>query len=228
MRKKICASLGMVIGIGLLAGCGTSFDADTSTLYIDDKGRVTALDVEEFDQDYYDETELGNYVQAAVDEYAKEHGKNAVKVEDLTVDGSMAKLRMQYKSVEDYANFNGIEVCQGKVVATLAAGYTYDGDFVKVSEGKVTGAATKQEIYQDEENLKAVIIRANTDVKVDGEICYVSSENVKLTGTDSVSIREGYFALDQGDSESVMSTELAETADEGSFETDVYTYIIYK
>ena len=29
-------------------------------------------------------------------------------------------------------------------------------------------------------------------MKVDGTICYVSSENVKLTGTDSVSIRDGY------------------------------------
>ena len=28
------------------------------------------------------------------------------------------------------------------------------------------------------------IIRANTDVKVDGEICYVSCQNVKLTGKD--------------------------------------------
>lgn len=227
MRKKMCASLGMVIGLGLLAGCGTSFDANNSTLYIDDKGRVTALDVEEFDQDYYDETELGSYVQKAVDEYAKEHGKNAVKVEDLTVEGTTAKLQMKYKSVEDYANFNGIELCQGKVVATLAAGYTYDGDFVKVSDGKVTGNATKQEIYQDED-LKAVIIRANTDVKVDGEICYVSSENVKLTGTDSVSIREGYSLSNQESNESVMSTELTETPDEGAFETDVYTYIIYK
>ena len=53
-------------------------------------------------------------------------------------------------------------------------------------------AATKQDIYS-EDDLKVAIIRANTDVKVDGEICYVSCQNVKLTGTDSVSIRDGYY-----------------------------------
>ena len=40
------------------------------------------------------------------------------------------------------------------------------------------GAATKQDIYS-EDDLKVAIIRANTDVKVDGEICYVSCLNVE-------------------------------------------------
>lgn len=77
---------------------------------------------------------------------------------------------------------------------------------MKVEEGKAAGTATKQEIYQGE-GLKAVVIRANMDVKVDGDICYVSNGNVSLTGTDSVSIRE------EGND---------------AFETDTYTYIIYK
>ena len=50
-----------------------------------------------------------------------------------------------------------------------------------MEDGKVTGTATKEEIYSGED-LKVVIIKANRDVKVDGTICYVSSENVKLTG----------------------------------------------
>ena len=92
--------------------------------------------------------------------------------------------------------------------------------------------------------MKAVIIKANRDVKVDGTICYVSSENVKLTGNDSVSIREGY-SLNGADSENVNhetesvggTSEISDTdvnddtvyvKDNGAFETDVYTYIIYK
>ena len=101
------------------------------------------------------------------------------------------------------------------------------------------------------------IIRANTDVKVDGEICYVSCQNVKLTGTDSVSIRDGYYLETGGvtadcgcdragehrhraasgnrtggnDRETVHTddTEQTEsTSGDGSFETDVYTFIVYK
>ena len=81
---------------------------------------------------------------------------------------------------------------------------------------------------------------------MDGTICYVSSENVKLTGTDSVSIRDGYSLNSDNDSEENVSgetenvggsTEVSDTdvnddttyvKDDGAFETDVYTYIIYK
>lgn len=234
MKRFICASLCVMLCAGLLAGCGVSLESDSSMVYVDSKGKVSALEVEGLDKDYYDAEELETYVNDVVDEYTSEHGKGTVKVEDLTVDGQTAKLRMKYKTTEDYTNFNGIELNAGKVVATLAAGYTYDASFVKVEDGKVTGSATKQEIYQ-EEGLKAVIIRANTDVKVDGEICYVSTENVKLTGADSVSIREGYSleetsgeAVVETGTEEMMETELAEPFSDGAFETDVYTYIIYK
>ena len=102
-----------------------------------------------------------------------------------------------------------------------------------------------EEIYSGDD-LKAVIIKANRDVKVDGTICYVSTENVKLTGADSVSIRDGYSLNsdnvsdenDSGGTENVGgSTEISDTdvnddtayvKDDGAFETDVYTYIIYK
>ena len=94
-------------------------------------------------------------------------------------------------------------------------------------------------------------MKANRDVNVDGTFCYVSSENVKLTGTDSVSIRDGYSlnsgsTADESDSDENIadgtesiggSTEVSDTdvnddttyvKDDGAFETDVYTYIIYK
>lgn len=206
MKKSLCAGLCAVLCTGLLTGCGEKLESDTSVLYVSNKGEVTAIEVENFEENYYDAEELEKYVSDAAEKYHETHGKDSVKIEELTVDGNTAKLTMKYKTTEDYTNFNGIELYQGKVVETLAAGYTYEGDFVKVEEGKAAGTATKQEIYQGE-GLKAVVIRANMDVKVDGDICYVSNGNVSLTGTDSVSIRE------EGND---------------AFETDAYTYIIYK
>lgn len=225
-------------------------------MYVGKKGVIESLDVESLDQSYYDETELKSYVDAEVKDYTAEHGKNAVEVESLKVEDGVAKLKMKYKTPEDYTAFNGIELYQGKVVASLAAGYVYDGEFARVEEGKVVGAATKQDIYS-EDDLKVAIIRANTDVKVDGEICYVSCQNVKLTGTDSVSIRDGYYletgsvtaAVDVTGQENTGTEQLPGTeqmemtgepvnaddteqteaaAGDGSFETDVYTFIVYK
>ena len=64
-------------------------------------------------------------------------------------------------------------------------------------------------ILIEKRNTKLEIYDSEHIVKVDGEILYVSTENVTVTGKDSISIRE-------------------EGRAEESFETDVYTYIIYK
>ena len=245
MKKFACTVMGMLLCAGLFSGCGTSLEADHSVVYVDKKGAVVSLDVEEMDQEYYDETELETFVDEAVKEYTDANGSGTVKVNGLTMEDGTAKLQMKYKTTEDYAKFNGIELYQGKVVEALAAGYVFDGDFAKVEDGVVTGAATKQEIYA-EEDMKVVIIKANTDVKIDGTICYVSCDNVNLTGADSVSIREGYY-LDNGsngasdaatadENVSVGATEnAAETlagqetvVEDGAFETEVYTFIVYK
>ena len=73
----------------------------------------------------------------------REHGKSAVKLENLSVKDSTATLKMKYKTPEDYTGFNGIELYEGKVVKALAAGYDFKTDFVSVEDGKVTGTATK-------------------------------------------------------------------------------------
>lgn len=252
MKKWISTILCAALCAVLLCGCGVSLEGNESVVYVDKKGIVYSLDVEELNQDFYDETELKTFVDETVEAYTSEHEKGSVKLEELTTEDGVAKLKMRYKTSEDYTNFNGIELYQGEVVASLAAGYVYDGEFARVEDGKVTGSATKQEIYADED-LKVVIIRANTDVKVEGEICYVSCENVKLTGADSVSIRNGYYldagstvpaenvtpgteniGTEQTESNGAEQTEAfadgqADTAaDDGSFETDVYTFIVYK
>ena len=249
MKRLVYALFGLLLSVGLLAGCGTSLEADASLVYVDKKGAVVSLDVEELGQAYYDEAELEEFVKENVDAYTAEHGRSSVKLKKITVEDGTAKMEMSYKTAADYSGFNGIELYQGKVVTSLADGYTYDGDFARVEGGRVTGAATKQEIYGDEE-LKVVIIRANTDVKIEGEIRYVSCENVKLTGADTVSIREGYY-LDNGvtgaaepeyaaGTEALAGTEWltmgtedpgaagVQPAGEGSFETEVYTFIVYK
>ena len=239
MKRLVCTVCSVLLCVGLLSGCGTSLEGEESVVYVGKKGVIESLDVESLDQSYYDETELKSYVDAEVKDYTAEHGKNAVEVESLKVEDGVAKLKMKYKTPEDYTAFNGIELYQGKVVASLAAGYVYDGEFARVDD------------------LKVAIIRANTDVKVDGEICYVSCQNVKLTGTDSVSIRDGYYletgsvtasvdvtgqentgteqlpgteqAEMTGETVHTDDTEQTETASgDGSFETDVYTFIVYK
>lgn len=209
MRKKILSSLCMLCNVilcmTLLIGCGSTIEGEESVVYVDKKGTITFLDVHTFEESYYDESELKDDIDAAVEEYNQGHEKGSVKVEKLTVADQVAKLEMKFKTAADYSELIGIELYQGKVVTALAEGHSFDVDFAKVEDGQVTGSATKQDIY-GESDLKVVIIKANINVKVEGEICYVSSENVEVTGTDSVTVG----------------------GEDDSVETDVYTYIVYK
>ena len=241
MKRLGCIGLTIMICAGMLAGCGSSLEADTNTVYVSKHGKVVSMDVEQLDQSYYDETELKEFVDSAVDEYNTENGKNSVKVDDLTVEDGTAKLRMDYETVDDYTAFNGVELYEGKIVQALAAGYDFDTDFAGVDkDGSVTGVTT--------------------DVKIDGKILYVSCDNVTVTGKDSVSIKEGTGiektwiteAEEVPSTEAVLETESTEDAGDviegeviigteeasgndvvtnlsgGSSGTDVYTYIIYK
>lgn len=221
MKKLVCMVLAVCMCTGLLAGCGTTIDSETSVVCVKANGNIISLDVEQFEKDYYDAEELKSYVNDAVSAYTKEHGMGTVKVEELIVEGESARLQMKYKTASDYSAFNDIELYQGTVLDAIAAGYVFDVDFARVESGEVAGTASKQEIYEEQE-LKVVIIRANMDVQVEGEICYVSCENVNLTGASSVSIREGYCVdTGSGDVEECVS-------ENDSFETEVYTFIVYK
>lgn len=231
MKKFTCMSLCILLCAGLLAGCGTSVSSEQDLVYVDKKGGVVSVDVESLDAAYYSEEELKDFINEEIESYTQEHGKGTVSLDELKVEDGKAKLTMKYKTTEDYTEFNGIELYQGKIVKALAAGYDFKADFSKVEEGKVTGSATTKEIYATED-LKVVIIKANTDVQVPGDICYISNENVKLTGNNSVSIRAEYGS-GAAENEAVNDTETpaddtVSANDDVSFETDVYTYIIYK
>ena len=256
MKRLGCVSLSAVLGVLMLAGCGQAdLNADTDTVYVEKNGKVLSMDVETFDQDYYDETELKDFVDSEVADYNKEHGEKSVEVKDLSVEDQTAKLKLSYQSVDDYSAFTGMELYQGKVVQAMAAGYDFDTDFAAVDGEKVHGVTADEITGQGD--LKVVIIRANTDVQVDGKILYVSCDNVTLTGKNTISIKPG-CGIEKTwitESEQVSGTEAPEEAgtEEDGFviegevslsteetegtvteiqgdpsDTDIYTYIIYK
>lgn len=237
MKRKTAIIFSMILSFCLLVGCGNKLEVEESTVYVDKDGSVISVDVESFEKDYYDEAELKDFIEEEVKTYTSENGKKSVSLEDVTVEDATATLKLKYASAEDYSGFNGIELYTGTVVKAMAAGYDFNVDFVSVEDGSVTGTATKEDVLENDD-YRIAIIKANTDVMVDGTILYVSSENVSVTGKNTISIREGYQATQGGaeavsETEAVIDTEIfnhssVETQDEFAFETDVYTYVIFK
>ncbi|MBQ8279894.1 MAG: hypothetical protein IJZ23_08665 [Roseburia sp.] len=205
MKKIGCAILAVLMLGSMFAGCG-AVDSESSIVHVGKKGKVQTVDVETFDKSYYSETDFETFAQEAIDAYNMSHEVDAIELTEFTVEGDVAKLKMEYKTIADYSEFNDITLYQGTIAEAVGAGYLFDVDFSKVEKGEVTGAATRADILA-EEGLSVVIIKANTDVQIDGTIYYVSSANVTVTDKDAISIYD---------------------EENTSLDTDVCTYIIYK
>ena len=69
MKRLGCIGLTIMICAGMLAGCGSSLEADTNTVYVSKHGKIVTMDVEQLDQSYYDETELKEFVDSLIPQW---------------------------------------------------------------------------------------------------------------------------------------------------------------
>lgn len=241
----------IIICVFALGSCGTDYaDAETNTVYVLKNGKIVSTDIEDFDEDTYSEDELEDYMEDVIDTYNNENGKKAVKQKSFKVKKDIATLVMEYASADVYKDFNGTEIFVGTIAEAVEAGYDFDVVFANVSGSSVKEASADD--FMNDDSYKVVIIKANTTVSVDGNICYVSTENTSEVDKTLVVIKEGCelaieadeavgteteFSDDSiseeelllgTDGESDMVFDFGEDLSEGSQYSDVYTYIIYK
>ena len=167
------AALGCCIGMSVLLGaCGTKLDVQENTIALQKSGKVLEAAVESFDQSYYDEEELNTYVQKAVEAYTQEHGKKSVSVTDSKVEEKKAYLTLQYEDAETFSDFQMFECFPEVFVEGTGCGYDFDLDFYPVTEGKADKKSVKGSTLLKEDDLKVLIVKANSDLIVPGNcIC---------------------------------------------------------
>lgn len=224
MKKFMVWALVAVMCLGMFAGCGTSYAADESTVFVQKDGSIVSTDVEDFDEGKYDTDGLKDYVNQAIDTYNDANGKGLVKLKDLTVKDNKAVLTLSYASASDYQKFNEIELFAGSVAEALAAGYSFDADFASVSDGKIQTCDTSA--FLNDPDYKVVIIKGNTNVQVKGTIAFASVQNTIYVDSKTISIRDGASLLNSGknsaqstENETQSGTEVVSTETEQSTET---------
>ncbi|MDD6482412.1 MAG: hypothetical protein PUF65_09160 [Lachnospiraceae bacterium] len=194
MKKFVATVLTVVLCLGVLFGCGASYTADESTVFILKNGKVVSTDVDDFDENTYDQEDLKQYIKSTIDTYNEENGKGLVELKDLTVKDGKATLTISYASAADYRKFNDIELFTGSVAQALAAGYSFDGDFASVKDGKIAACDAKE--FMEDADYKVAVIRGNLNVKVKGTIAYVSVQNTKYVDKQTIAIGEGFSLLE--------------------------------
>lgn len=265
MNKKvaiIAAIAAVAVIVALVCGIvivtmANAYNADTSTVFVLDGGKVVTTDIENFDETKYDVAELEKFLQESIDTYNSENGEDSVVQKKFEVEEGVATLIMEYASADVYEDFYGVELFTGTVAEALKAGYAFDLDFAGITDGKAAACDAKE--ITEQEELKVAIIKTNTRVQVKGEILYLSSENVSEfgenwvvlkddcnilqeaveevteTGTEKVEptteemieLENGLIEETEEDTEIIFDFGDEEEAPEATY-TEKYIYIIYK
>lgn len=161
MTKKILLLLSFLLL--LLTGCGSA--PEETTLSLNKKGVLTQVIVEEWDQEYYDQSELESELKAAVDANPK------VSLKSLRVKNGKATAKLIYESAEAYREFNGVTCFWGTTAEAVSAGYSLAGEYLD-TEGKKVALSS---LLNGEKACYVLVMTEPAVVELPGKILCASS-----------------------------------------------------
>lgn len=186
MKKRIMFGVCLIMCLSLLNGCGGSEELklssiDTDTIYVSSEGSIELANVEEFDKEYYSESQLEDFIEETIDTYKKTEGSGEVTMEDFSVKDEVAKVLLKFDSAQTYAEFQGIDF---QVVHTedIQGNLVLPESFVSADD---SSSVSKDTVIK-EEGLKLLIINEPLHVQLDGTIKYYSEASI--TGDNAAEI----------------------------------------
>lgn len=178
MKKRIMFGVCLIMCLSLLNGCGGSEELklssiDTDTIYVSSEGSIELANVEEFDKEYYSESQLEDFIEETIDTYKKTEGSGEVTMEDFSVKDEVAKVLLKFDSAQTYAEFQGIDF---QVVHTedIQGNLVLPESFVSADD---SSSVSKDTVIK-EEGLKLLIINEPLHVQLDGTIKYYSEASI--------------------------------------------------
>ncbi len=153
-------------------------DSSSNIITLEADGSIVETSVEDFDTSEYDRDELEKMVSETIESYNSGEDEK-ISLKSLDVKGGKARAVIEYKSAEDYAEYNGMVFQMGDAADLDITGVTLADDNNEVLThdmvSKIKG--------------KYVLLNADTTVSVPKKILYVS-RNVTKTGKKSADVRK--------------------------------------
>ncbi len=199
LKMRLAASLVVIIiAVLMVLALNGAFEkrAEVSTMTVSDKQVV-----------YEEVAPIGDLDFKELKAYVKEETADAEGVKLIRIakkDGN-AYVRTAYEDMTAYTGFTGYEGFMGTVAEAKRAGYDFDTVFTVVQDGTM-GEKAKGKTVKKKDEAKVLIIRENGRFVVDGDIIYVSTENMAVTDPHTVDVSQP----------------------EGEEDSTVLSYIIYK
>ncbi|HKM21871.1 MAG TPA: hypothetical protein VJZ01_07495 [Lachnospiraceae bacterium] len=160
-----------------LGGCAEKEpDIETTTVFVQKNGKVTDAIVESFEQGYYSALELQSMLDEEVAAYNAEVGQeDAAVVSRFDVSSGVAKVFVDFKTGQDYADFNQAQFFLGSINEAYEAGIDLDV-VMKSTEGEET--LSKEDLLE-KGKYKILIIDNPVNVVLYKKILYTSA-NVEI------------------------------------------------
>lgn len=185
MRKKFVLSACLVMGMALLGSCGGPqhlklSSVDTDTIYVAKDGSIELVDVEDFDKDYYSQSELKDFIKDSIDTYTETADSGTVKMLDLSVKDKVAKVLLSMDSADTYTGFQGENLRLVSVEEAAGDNLVLPETFKSAKDGS---SVAKDEILS-QSGLQFLVVSEELSIQLEGEIVYYS--DASLTGDNVV------------------------------------------
>ena len=197
----------LILAGALFAGCGMGVRSASTSLTIDETGKLLEEIVESQGNDDFTAEELKSYIDQQIGLYNQSR-EGAVKLNTCSVQNGEVKISMEYASCEDYAAFNQVTCFAGTLQEAEDAGYEVDRTWLEPN-----GARGDMQIIRERfKEWKVFIVSEQIDVKAPDKILY-ASDNVEITGRLTASVQS---VMDDGSAESVETAVPADTTGAGN------------
>ena len=188
MNRRIMATAVSFLLIFTLCGCGNGSTTEeyegSNTAEIKKDGAITSTIQDSFLTQQYDEELLEEFTLKEAAEYNHEKGEGAISIKKLEVKNDKVTLVMEYRTAEDFGNFNQYPFFCGTVEEAFAAGYDFNGvDFYEAGtasekEDQVEKVSIQAEKLKEMGSRRIVIAQLPEEeilkVKTSGKILYIS------------------------------------------------------
>lgn len=188
MNRQITMTALVFLLVVSLVGCGkdkkTESYEGSNTIEIKKDGSIINTITDSFDSELYDEELLEEFALREAAEYNHESGEEALSIKKLETGKEKVSITMEYRTAEDFAQFNGYPFFCGTVSEAVDEGYDFTGvDFCEAGFEPKEGATEETPSIQQEQLLemgsrKIIIADVPDDerlvVKTSGKILYIN------------------------------------------------------
>jgi hypothetical protein len=180
MKKLVLCTITLLLVLSTF-GCSKkdlNIDAEqitSDTLVAKSNGQLQVATVEEFDKDYYQLSELEEFVSEEIKVYNQKAGGDKIAIEDLQLKNNKAVMVLTYSGMDQYAAFNEVTAAYFNGGVTNIPLSLPD----KLKDAKNDSFINTNEALQNTK-YKVLIINEPYDIIVDGKIKYYSENAVMV------------------------------------------------